>query len=392
MLHHGWQSCRACHHPGQDLRVEGEWHLRANPGYWGASAPKVLLLGFSKGANQIAAAMTGAFDGVAFAGMRPRLQQVLDTLGLDLAGQTIDAALSANSRTLGAVSLIRCGLSMELNGKLETSGTIMPKAARAPFIRQVMQSCVAQHLDPLPDSIETVVLLGTTDAYLKGVKELMQSRFRDYREVNEVAFTAQGRTWVFAAHPSPANGEFKHWLAGDPSSASGRKQRLAVQALGRLPAPTTVPVLAPAVRIPAPSNPPAPTANPAVSSTDDRFARTFHLVRSDGRKIVPVRMKNQDTGRIAFRVAKMGNTKDGQREVMDEVELLRCCESGQYQVRAQPLDKSTPALSTGRCNIIGVAADREGKCDDGSTWIVIGAEAGTVDALARRCFVQRDCP
>ena len=54
--------------------------------------------------------------------------------------------------------------------------------------------------------------------------------------------------------------------------------------------------------------------------------------------------------------------------------------------------KKAVALSTGRCNIIGVAADREGKCDDGSTWIVIGAEAGTVDALARRCFVQRDCP
>ena len=54
--------------------------------------------------------------------------------------------------------------------------------------------------------------------------------------------------------------------------------------------------------------------------------------------------------------------------------------------------KKAAALSTGRCNIIGVAADREGKCDDGSTWIVIGAEAGTVDALARRCFVQRDCP
>ena len=56
------------------------------------------------------------------------------------------------------------------------------------------------------------------------------------------------------------------------------------------------------------------------------------------------------------------------------------------------LKKAAAALSTGRCNIIGVAADREGKCDDGSTWIVIGAEAGTVDALARRCFVQRDCP
>lgn len=342
MAHHGWQSCRACHHPGQDLRVEGEWHLRANPGYWGASAPKVLVLGFSKGANQIAAAMAGAFDGVAFAGMRPRLQQVLDTLGLDLGDQSIDEALSASSRMLGAASLIRCGLSLERNGKLETSGTIMPKAASAPFTRHVMQSCVAQHLDPLPNSVETVVLLGSTDAYLKGVKALMQSQFGDYREVNDVAFTAQGRMWVFAAHPSPANGEFKHWLAGDPSSASGRKQRSAVQALGMSLTPRNMPTPASEGPVPVPSTAPAP-ATSATSSTDDRFATAFHLVHNDGRRIVPVRMKNQDTGHVAFRVAKMGNTKDGQREVADEAELLRYCESGQYQVRAQPLDKSTPA-------------------------------------------------
>jgi hypothetical protein len=252
MTHHGWQSCRACHLPGQDLRVEGEWHLRANPGYWGANAPKVLVLGFSKGATQIAAATAGTFDSVAFAGMRNRLQQVLDTLGLDLEDQTIDEALSAGSRTLGAASLIRCGLSLERNGKLETSGTIMPKAARAPFTRQVMRTCVAKHLDPLSESVETVVLLGTTDAYLKGVKALMQSQFADYREVNDVAFIAQGRTWVFAAHPSPANGEFKHWLAGNPASTSGRKQRAAVQALGSSPATKNTSIPTPEVRVPAP--------------------------------------------------------------------------------------------------------------------------------------------
>ena len=41
-LQHGWQTCRACHPAGQQLRVEGEWHLRANPGYWGAREPKVI--------------------------------------------------------------------------------------------------------------------------------------------------------------------------------------------------------------------------------------------------------------------------------------------------------------------------------------------------------------
>lgn len=348
-LQHGWQSCRDCHHAGQDLRVEGEWHLRANPGYWGATEPKVLVLGFSKGATQIAAATTRAFDEVAFAGMRPRLQQVLTVLGLDLSGQTIDAALSADSHVLGAASLIRCGLSMERNGKLETSGTIMPKAANTPFTRQVMQSCIARHLDPLPDSVEVVVLLGTTDAYVKGVKALMQARFNDYHEINDVAFTAQGRRWVFAAHPSPANGEFKHWLAGDPSSTSGRKQLLAIQALGASSTPkkhpASLPVSVQACATSFPGRKKSVRQNrPALAtpSTDDRFAKTFFLIRNDGRKIVPVRMKNQDTCLIAFRVAKMGNTKDGQREVLDEKELLRYCESGQYQVRAQPLDKSAP--------------------------------------------------
>lgn len=230
---HGWQACRACHAPDQDVRVEGEWHLRANPGYWGSSSPRVLVLGFSKGANQLAAAASGDFDAVAFARMRVRLQQVLDTLGIDLEGQTIDEALSAEGRVLGAASLIRCGLSLMRNGKLETSGTIMPKAASNPFTRQVMSTCVARHLDPIPSSVRTVILLGTTDVYIKGVKALMCSQFLDYVDISDVAFRAQGRVWVFAAHPSPANGEFDNWLAGDTSSTSGRKRMLAFAALGK---------------------------------------------------------------------------------------------------------------------------------------------------------------
>lgn len=167
--------------------MEGEWHLRANPGYWGSSSPRLLVLGFSQGANQIAAAASGAFDGVAFAKMRSRLQQVLDTLRIDLEGQTIDQARSAEGRVLGAVSLIRCGLSLMKNGKLETSDTIMPKAANNPFASQVMSTCVARHLDPLPASVQTVVLLDTADTYVKGVKDLMRGRFSDYRDINDVA-------------------------------------------------------------------------------------------------------------------------------------------------------------------------------------------------------------
>ena len=205
-LQHGWQPCRTCHQVGNDVRMEGDWHLRANPGYWGAQAPRVLVLGFSKGATQIAAADKGRFDAVAFAGMRHRLMAVLDALGLELDGQTVDEALTAKGRVLGAASLIRCGLSVMEKGQLRSSGTIMPKAVKAILPLQAMKTCIGRHLDPLPESVETVVLLGTTEAYVEGVKGLMREQFSDYQDVNEVAFRAQGRTWVFASHSSPANG------------------------------------------------------------------------------------------------------------------------------------------------------------------------------------------
>lgn len=358
MNQHGWQPCRACHRAGQDVRIEGDWHLRANPGYWGAQAPKVLVLGFSKGATQIAAAAGGQFDAVAFAGMRSRLKAVLDGLGLDLDGQSIDDALTAGGRVLGAASLIRCGLSVMEQGQLKSSGTIMPKAAKAAFPLQAMKTCIGRHLTPLPESVETVVMLGTTDAYVKGVKGLMWEQFPDYQDVNDVAFRAQGRTWVFASHPSGANGTFGEWVAGDGSTESGRKRLLALAALGkssdaspsRASAPVraiptdTQPFSAPLRSRPTPPKPTSPPPRAAVTTPlDTRFAQTFHLVSNEGRKVVPVRMKNQDSGLVAFRLAKMGNTKDGQREVTDEAELLRLCETGQYQVRAQPLDKSGPA-------------------------------------------------
>ncbi|HIE0523720.1 TPA: hypothetical protein ACXJLS_000307 [Stenotrophomonas maltophilia] len=302
------------------------------------------MLGFSKGATQIAASQSGNFDQVAFAGpMRPRLAAVLHELGVDLGGQTIDDALTAESRHMGAASLVRCGLSLMENGKLVSSGTIMPKAMRSSLPLETMKTCVARHLDPLPDSVERVVLLGTTDAYMKGVKALMRQQFNDFQEINEVAFSAQGRTWVFASHPSPANGTFQAWIDGDTATEPGRKKRLALQALGhKVPARPLPTPPCPAAALIQPSTPPDPIS-PARASNGDRFARAFHLVRHDGRVIVPVRMRDRDTGNVAFRVAKMGNTKDGQREIHDEAELLRLCESGQYQVRAQPLDKSTPA-------------------------------------------------
>lgn len=336
---HGWQPCRACHSAGAEVRIEGSWHMRANPGYWGSSNPEVLVLGFSKGATQMAAASQANFDAVAFAGMRTRLTQVLDALGVGLQGQSIDEALTAKSKTLGAASLVRCGLSLDVGGRLVTSGTIMPKALSSPATRGFMATCIQRHLDPLPESVRLVVLLGTTDAYMKGVRSLFADRFPDYRTVNEVAFSAQSRLWVFAAHPSPANGEFQNWLTGSPSEGSGRKRHLALVALDRV-TPTDAAESTP-TRLPTPPQttpaPPRSDPKPVPLSTRSAMpsvrAETFYLLTDTGAKQIPVRMKNQDTGRVAFRLSKIGNTKSDSIEVDEEAEALRLCQTGQYLIR-----------------------------------------------------------
>lgn len=58
---HGKQNCRACFDDpslywnskttNEFVVGKKRWRLRANPGYWGASNPEVLVLGFSKGPN-----------------------------------------------------------------------------------------------------------------------------------------------------------------------------------------------------------------------------------------------------------------------------------------------------------------------------------------------------
>lgn len=151
---------------------------------------------------------------------------------MGVGGQTIDEALSASSCRLGAASLVRCGLSLMEKGRLVTSGTIMSKATKAQLPTLAMRSCIKQHLTQLPESVKQVILLGTTDSYVDGVKKLMREAFPDYLDVNAVAFRSQGRVWVFAAHPSPANGTFKAWIEGDPSTRAGRKKVLALEALG----------------------------------------------------------------------------------------------------------------------------------------------------------------
>lgn len=65
------------------------------------------------------------------------------------------------------------------------------------------------------------------------------------------------------------------------------------------------------------------------------------LSHSSGVKLYPVRMKNRDTGTVAYRLSKKGNTKPDSIEVVDEDDMiLKVLEQG-YAVRARTVEPNS---------------------------------------------------
>ena len=230
---HGTHSCTLCHTTGTSTTVhEDRWRLEQWPAYWGDSNPDVLVLGFSMGANQVRAAREKPFDQVAFAGLRVRLRQVLECLGVPLGEQTMDQALSAQGKGLGFASLSRCSLGLWDGKAFKTSGTIMKAATSDPFAGQVLVRCANRFLPVMPASVRRVVLLGVGDDYVRGVRQILRKVFDDFADTNSVAFRAGGRTWVFAVHPSKPN-RVEEWLEAPAETKSGAKREHAKAALLR---------------------------------------------------------------------------------------------------------------------------------------------------------------
>ena len=77
------------------------------------------------------------------------------------------------------------------------------------------------------------------------------------------------------------------------------------------------------------------------------FSELFYLLHETGDKLYPVRMKNRDTGKYAFRVSKGGagaNTKSAGLEIEDEHEMVHYVFELGYAVRAATIDRSKGGL------------------------------------------------
>lgn len=226
---HGPITCRKCFGGStSDSLTIGRWQAVNDPGAWGSAAPKILILGFSKGFTQAGAYRTGKFEDVPFKGMRPRLTEMLQSLGLMGKSEIVDRKMQADEKDLAFGSLVRCSLARRDDaGRLGCTGAIMPKAF-SEEIASVTRACAEKYLARLPVSVRLVLMLGTTDGYIQSCKKLIRSiHSASWREINDVSYRAGGTVFVHVSHPSGLNGHHPKWMAGDVSTPSGMKRKLA---------------------------------------------------------------------------------------------------------------------------------------------------------------------
>lgn len=225
---HGKIGCQICFPAGQSVITNGLWRARNDPGHWGSSNPRILVLGFSKGKTQADAYANIVFDEVAFDQMRDRLALILQALGLLKSHEDINSKFRPDERDFAFASLVRCSLVRQGS----TSGALVVRAFEEAQALGFVQTCSTRFLRALPERLRLVLMLGTNDRYIEHARELIRSLHPGVTQFNPVAYGHLKVLWVHVAHPSRANGHFREWLDGDAeSSKPAWKRELAKQAI-----------------------------------------------------------------------------------------------------------------------------------------------------------------
>lgn len=231
---HGRIACRRCFSTDETSQTIGKWQMVNDPAAWGSANPTILVLGFSKGFTQANAFRSGRFEDIPFADMRTRLTEEMRLLGVIGRSERIDDKMVATETEIGFGSLVRCSLSrVNKDGVLACTGEVMPKAF-SEEIFESLKTCAKAFLGDLPSSVRLVLMLGTTDSYIKGCRNVVRSIYgARYSEIDEVSYRTGDVIWVHVSHPSRMNGHHAAWMAGDVTTMPGRKQNLAITAIAK---------------------------------------------------------------------------------------------------------------------------------------------------------------
>ena len=234
-VEHGRMSCNRCWtNISAEIQETGAFRLVRDPGHWGSADPTTLVLGIRKGNTQVSAFPTDPFDVVAFRRIRDRLLQVLQAVGL-LPSETLagfERRFCAGEREYAFASVLRCsmtGFDRKKGIYTSDSPNVAPAFKSGSAGYRFAAACVDQHLGKLPSATKRVLLLGTTDAYVDNLRDLIARTRGGIDVVNAVAFKAAGVLFVNLCHPSKGNGYFGAYLRSE--GKSGEKRRMAQAAL-----------------------------------------------------------------------------------------------------------------------------------------------------------------
>lgn len=237
---HGPMACRRCWTSEAKVQHAGNFKLIHDPGHWGAADPETIVLGISKGNTQTTAYASGPFDEVAFKGIRHRILEIFQAVGL-LAGETpaqFEKRFKSTEKDFAFASVVRCSLtgidrkkSAERREPVYTADSpnvipaFRPESKGYPFV----SNCVDQHLANLGARARLVLLLGNTGSYITALRDVVATTRGRVTSINEVAYWSAGVKFVHLSHPSKGNGHFGAFIRGE--GTPGGKRDLAKSAL-----------------------------------------------------------------------------------------------------------------------------------------------------------------
>ncbi len=231
---HGPMMCRRCWASDGDTQQIGKFKLVHDPGHWGASEPATLVLGISKGNTQSRAYAVGPFEQVAFKGIRHRILEIFQSVGLlpnEVASQ-FETRFTSVESDFAFASVVRCSLTgMDRKKGIHTadSPNVLPAFRANSEGYLFVANCVDQHLANLSPRTKLVLLLGNTGAYISALRDVIATKRGRIIPINEVGYWAANVKFVHLAHPSKGNGHFGAFVRGE--GTPGQKRDLATAAL-----------------------------------------------------------------------------------------------------------------------------------------------------------------
>lgn len=269
-------------------------------------------------------------------------------------GLNLDGDLNTNPY-LFTTSLVKCCL--KVNGNYQYKA---PDIAASPEASYCVSNRFIRDIESYP-SLKWVVIFGNSgweavnSIEYRGlsIRRHLESKGLTVLNFPHFAQNFQQRA-IFMLKPSEEEAYFKQKPSYLPYAPAAQKMRAALMnAIGS----RSIEYIEHDARKTDPQNTDNPSITPIENknidrkkqstSENDRFGNLFYLVHESGDKLYPVRIKNRDTGKIAFRVSKGGaggNRKDAGIEVEDEYQMKKYVLEQGYAVRASTVDKSRYGL------------------------------------------------